>query len=79
MSTEYASSDTRHDASRASELVASAPFQELQRTRARVATTLTALALIAYFWRDWVRILRGLGTSIARRRVENADQRQYCL
>lgn len=35
----------------------------------------TAIALIAYFWRDWVRILRGLGTSILRREVADADQR----
>ncbi len=35
----------------------------------------TALALIVYFWRDWVRIVKGLGTSIARREVRTADQR----
>ena len=35
----------------------------------------TAIAMIVYFWRDWVRILRGLGTSIRDRRVETADQR----
>ena len=35
----------------------------------------TALALIAYFWRDWVRILHGLGTSIARREVVEPYQR----
>lgn len=35
----------------------------------------TALALIVYFWRDWVRIVRGLLTSIARREVRDADQR----
>ncbi len=35
----------------------------------------TALAMIVYFWRDWVRIVRGLGTSIRDRRVETADQR----
>lgn len=35
----------------------------------------TAIALIAYFWRDWLRILRGLATSIARREVRDADQR----
>jgi undecaprenyl-diphosphatase len=35
----------------------------------------TALALIIYFWRDWVRILRGLGTSIGRREVATSDQR----
>jgi undecaprenyl-diphosphatase len=35
----------------------------------------TALALIVYFWRDWVRIIRGLATSIRDRRVTTADQR----
>jgi undecaprenyl-diphosphatase len=35
----------------------------------------TAIALICYFWRDWVRILHGLVTSIGRREVRTADQR----
>ncbi len=35
----------------------------------------TALALIVYFWRDWVQIVRGLITSIARREVADPDQR----
>jgi undecaprenyl-diphosphatase len=35
----------------------------------------TALALIIYFWRDWVRIIRGLATSIVRREVADSDQR----
>jgi len=35
----------------------------------------TALALVIYFWRDWVRIVRGLLTSIVRREVADADQR----
>jgi undecaprenyl-diphosphatase len=35
----------------------------------------TAIALIVYFWRDWLRIIRGLGTSIVRREVADADQR----
>ena len=35
----------------------------------------TALALIIYFWRDWLRILRGLATSIVRREVVEPDQR----
>jgi len=34
----------------------------------------TAVAMIAYFWRDWVRIIRGFLTSIAQRRVETPDQ-----
>jgi undecaprenyl-diphosphatase len=35
----------------------------------------TAIALIIYFWRDWVRIITGLVTSIGRREVRTADQR----
>jgi undecaprenyl-diphosphatase len=35
----------------------------------------TALALVIYFWKDWVRIVRGLVTSIARREVTEPDQR----
>jgi len=35
----------------------------------------TALALVAYFWRDWVRIVSGLFTSVTRREVQTADQR----
>ena len=35
----------------------------------------TAIALIIYFWRDWVRIVRGLVTSIARREIVDRDQR----
>jgi undecaprenyl-diphosphatase len=35
----------------------------------------TALALIIYLWRDWLRTLRGLMTSIARREVVDPDQR----
>ncbi len=35
----------------------------------------TALALIAYFWRDWVRIAGGLISSIRWRRVRTADER----
>ena len=35
----------------------------------------TAIALIVYFWRDWVRIIRALITSIARREVADPDQR----
>src|ERR1700761_5699513 len=35
----------------------------------------TAIALIIYFWRDWVRIVRGLVTSIGRREISNPDQR----
>ncbi|MFC4945010.1 undecaprenyl-diphosphate phosphatase [Pseudonocardia sp. GCM10023141] len=35
----------------------------------------TAIALVIYFWRDWVRIVRGLVTSIVRREVADPDQR----
>jgi undecaprenyl-diphosphatase len=35
----------------------------------------TAIALLIYFWRDWVRIVAGLATSIVRREVRTADQR----
>src|SRR6478672_12029620 len=35
----------------------------------------TALALIIFFWRDWVRIITGLATSIARREIRTSDQR----
>lgn len=35
----------------------------------------TAIALIIYFWRDWVRIITGLVTSIVRREVSTSDQK----
>ena len=35
----------------------------------------TALALIVYFWRDWVRIVGGLITSVRHQRIETADER----
>src|ERR1700760_2296013 len=35
----------------------------------------TALALIIFFWRDWVRIIGGLITSIRHREVRTPDQR----
>lgn len=35
----------------------------------------TALALVIYFRRDWLRILAGLGTSIRDREVKTSDQR----
>jgi undecaprenyl-diphosphatase len=42
-----------------------------------VATHLaTALVLLAFFWRDWVRILRGLGRSLRNREIgEDSDAR----
>lgn len=35
----------------------------------------TALALLGFFWRDWVRILRGFATSVRHRRVATPDER----
>ncbi|MEV5878488.1 undecaprenyl-diphosphate phosphatase [Streptomyces sp. NPDC052101] len=35
----------------------------------------TALALVVFFWRDWVRVIRGLITSITQRRIQTVDQR----
>lgn len=35
----------------------------------------TAIALLIFFWRDWLRIIRGFATSIRDRRVETPDQR----
>jgi undecaprenyl-diphosphatase len=35
----------------------------------------TALALVVFFRRDWVRVIRGLATSITQRRIETVDQR----
>jgi undecaprenyl-diphosphatase len=35
----------------------------------------TAAVLVAYYWREWRRVIRGLVTSIARRRVESDEQR----
>jgi undecaprenyl-diphosphatase len=35
----------------------------------------TALALLTYFWRDWVRIIKGFFSSLAKRRAETADER----
>ena len=35
----------------------------------------TAIALLIYFWRDWIRIIGGFLSSIRDRRVETRDQR----
>jgi undecaprenyl-diphosphatase len=35
----------------------------------------TAIALVIYFWRDWIRIIKGLGTSIAHRRIQEDNER----
>lgn len=35
----------------------------------------TAVVLVAYYWRVWVRVVRGLGTSLRRRRIESDDER----
>src|ERR1700683_3170188 len=34
-----------------------------------------ALALLAYFWRDWIRIIEGFCTSIRDREVRTGDQK----
>lgn len=35
----------------------------------------TALALLAFFWRDWVRIIRGFVSSLRHRRIAGPDER----
>jgi undecaprenyl-diphosphatase len=35
----------------------------------------TALALIAFYWRDWLRLMTGLVTSVRYRRIGNPDER----
>ncbi len=35
----------------------------------------TAIVLLAFFWRDWVRILRGFGRSLRDREIADADAR----
>src|ERR1700739_818401 len=35
----------------------------------------TAIALLIYFWRDWLRIIGGFLSSLRDRRVETADQK----
>jgi undecaprenyl-diphosphatase len=35
----------------------------------------TAAVLVAYYWREWARLIRGFVTSIVRRRIESADER----
>jgi undecaprenyl-diphosphatase len=35
----------------------------------------TAIALLIYFWRDWVRIIGGFFSSIGERRIETVDQK----
>ena len=35
----------------------------------------TAVAMIAFFWRDWLRIVRGFFSSIGERRIATPDQR----
>ena len=35
----------------------------------------TALALILYFWRDWVRLVKGFVSSLRERRIATTDQR----
>jgi len=35
----------------------------------------TAIAMIAYFWRDWLRIVRGFFTSLRTRSITTPDER----
>jgi undecaprenyl-diphosphatase len=35
----------------------------------------TALALFLFFWRDWVRIIKGFFRTLAKRRIETPDER----
>jgi undecaprenyl-diphosphatase len=35
----------------------------------------TAIALIIYFWRDWLNIVKGFGSSIAKRRITEDNER----
>jgi hypothetical protein len=35
----------------------------------------TAVAMIAYFWRDWLRIVRGFFSSVRQRQIVTADER----
>jgi undecaprenyl-diphosphatase len=35
----------------------------------------TALALVVFFWRDWVRIITGLTNSVRHRRIDGPDER----
>jgi undecaprenyl-diphosphatase len=39
----------------------------------------TAIALVIFFRRDWLRIINGLGTSVRHRRISNADERMGWL
>jgi undecaprenyl-diphosphatase len=39
----------------------------------------TAIALLVYFWRDWVRIIRGGWQTLFSRRIETSDQRMFWL
>lgn len=39
----------------------------------------TALALLLYFWRDWLRIIGGLGTSLRYRRIRTPAERMVWL
>src|ERR1700691_3130446 len=35
----------------------------------------TAIALLIYFWRDWIRIIGGFFTSIRHRQIETVNER----
>ena len=50
-------------------------FADSNVTSVMTTAHATAIALLIYFWRDWVRIIKGLATSIAHREVRTSDQR----
>jgi undecaprenyl-diphosphatase len=39
----------------------------------------TALALLAFFWRDWLNIIKALFTTLRTRRIETSTERLACL
>jgi undecaprenyl-diphosphatase len=39
----------------------------------------TAIALVVYFWRDWVNIIRGGFATLGKRRIETSDERLFWL
>jgi undecaprenyl-diphosphatase len=39
----------------------------------------TACALLVFFWREWIQIIKGLGTSIAKRKAETVYERMAWL
>src|ERR1700726_2349844 len=39
----------------------------------------TALALLAFFWRDWVRLIKALFATLGKRRIDTPDERLIWL